>query len=169
MHIDYQRKVPDQIKEVREKIPGIQEILKKQFPNLSITQELRQKDLDRIAQKDVRDYHGTNSRETQVKDLFAGRLSFSKCDHDLNWNWNAQLTRILDQFTEYMLPLKHIIPYECNQKVVPIKVDNKEEKIRVVYLVFHKHIEIQILSAGDNIKLEMAHEQYEKDRVSYLV
>jgi hypothetical protein len=110
--------------------------------------------LQRIVEKDVFDYAGMKSYETQVKDLFAARLCPSLNDDALSE------TEVKD---DMQTKIKHF--YRRNSKI-KVTVENKtlNDGMNVRYIVFNGHIELQILTLNEYNILETTHKDYEERR-----
>ena len=108
------------------------------------------KDRQRIVEKDVLDYVGDESFDTQVKDLYAARLCPSRRHATLSEK------KVKDHM---QLTIKRFYRYHPTIKVT---VENKtlKNKMNVRYIVFNGHIELQILTLNQYLELEDDHDKY---------
>ena len=134
MCTDYQYDVDSKLSDLKDVTEEIYQDLRQVFVDgyvLSTT--FRMKDRQRIVEKDVTDYVGDESLDTQVNDLFATRLCPSR-SHAISCpekkvNDNMQLT--IKMFYKYHPRIK-------------VTVENKTLKngMNVRYIVFNGHIEL---------------------------
>jgi hypothetical protein len=159
MSPDYQRSLAITLESLKPKVIQLHLDLNKLFPDAIINSSFREKSLDRAAQKDVNDYAGPNSTRSQVSDLFAARIFPSEVVSDGNgsdYDWKREYVNKILAF------------YQNNTDII-VKVNNKGKDIggkdiKIQYVIFNDHIELQILSKEENDILNQAHAQYEVDR-----
>ena len=148
---DYQDDVNSKLSDLKPVSEEIYQDLRQMFSDgyvLSTT--FRMKDRQRIVEKDVLDYVGDESFDTQVKDLYAARL----CPSRRHATLSEKKVKDLMQLT-----IKRFYRYNPRIKVT---VENKTLKngMNVRYIVFNGHIELQILTLNQYLVLEDDHDKY---------
>jgi hypothetical protein len=121
----------------------------------TISTTFREKGIQRIIDKDVLDYVGVNALCTQVKDILAGRLCPVTSDK----------TKSDNEVKNNMVDIIH--KFYHRHPTIKTRIDNKtlsRVKMNVRYVVFNEHIELQVLTLGEYLKLEETHEEYERWR-----
>jgi Sel1 repeat len=123
----------------------------------TMSPSFRIKSTKRIAAKDCVDYSGPISFSTQVKDLFAARLSPSLSDGTKS---NRQVKDSI---------CNKIVEHFSNYPIFDIKVERKDKKIGadnlyLIYITFMGHIELQVLTLEELKFLEEDHLAYEERR-----
>ena len=134
MCTDYQYDVNSKLSDLKDVTEEIYQDLRQVFVDgyvLSTT--FRMKDRQRIVEKDVTDYVGDESLDTQVNDLFAARLCPSR-SHAIS----CPEKKVKDNI---QLTIKMFYIYHPRIKVT---VENKTLKngMNVRYIVFNGHIEL---------------------------
>jgi hypothetical protein len=106
----------------------------------TISTKFREKNKQRIVEKDVLDYAGEKSFDTQVKDIFAARLCPSSSHHRGSPSLSDKEIKDKIQFD--------IKSYFKRFPNIRSTVENKTLKngMNVRYIVFNGHIELQILT-----------------------
>jgi hypothetical protein len=135
------------------------------FQDSVMSASFREKDGERAAQKDIRDYGGLESRRSQVTDLFAARLVPKRDKHtgaDDETFRDECVSRIVKHFAQSHPDID--VQVHKNKAPLRVKAQGVVRVVRVVYIVFARHIELQVLSMEDYLLLEQGHEQYEEDR-----
>jgi len=156
MSLDYQEDVLRKLSDLESVSEDIYKDMRTLFRGggYILSLEFRKKSLQRIVEKDVFDYAGMKSYETQVKDLFAARLCPSLNDDALSE------TEVKD---DMQTKIKHF--YRRNSKIkVTVESKTLNDGMNVRYIVFNGHIELQILTLNEYNILETTHKDYEDRR-----
>ncbi len=122
----------------------------------------RLKNLDRIAEKDLKDYAGERSKKTQVKDIYAGRIAPAgkvkdKSESEIKAGIKDKILEFYDGRSD--------VEITVDNKHVPVSNGTEKRVINIQYVIFNKHIELQILTLEEYLFLEQAHGEYEESRV----
>jgi len=148
---DYQDDVNSKLSDLKPVSEEIYQDLRQMFSDgYVVSTTFRMKDRQRIVEKDVLDYVGDESFDTQVKDLYAARL----CPSRRHATLSEKKVKDLMQLT-----IKRFYRYHPTIKVT---VENKTLKngMNVRYIVFNGHIELQILTLNQYLELEGDHDKY---------
>jgi len=152
---DYQDDVNSKLSDLKPVSEEIYQDLRQMFSDgYVVSTTFRMKDRQRIVEKDVLDYVGDESFDTQDKDLYAARLCPSRRHATLSEK------KVKDHM---QLTIKRFYRYNPRIKVT---VENKTLKngMNVRYIVFNGHIELQILTLNQYLELEGDHDKYVKLR-----
>jgi hypothetical protein len=126
-----------------------------------MSSSFRLKGLDRIAEKDLKDY-GRRSKKTQVKDIYAGRIAPGRLVKDKS---ESEIkTEIKDKILEFY-DGRNDVEITVDNKQVPVSNGTETRVINIQYVIFNKHIELQILTLEEYLFIEQAHDEYEESRV----
>jgi TPR repeat protein len=123
-----------------------------------ISDRFRIKSTNRIAAKDCLDYSGPEAFSTQVKDLFAARLSPSRSDksktnRQVKDDLRNTILKYFRDHTDYTLTI------ECKEKTIGA------DHLYLIYITFMGHIELQVLTLEESKFLEEDHLAYEMRRL----
>jgi hypothetical protein len=102
---------------------------------------------------------------SQVTDLFAARLVPKRDKHtgaDDETFRDECVSRIVKNFAQSHPDID--VQVHKNKAPLRVKAQGVVREVRVVYIVFARHIELQVLSMADYLLLDEGHEEYEYDR-----
>ena len=112
-------------------------------------------------EKDVYDYGGITSYKTQVKDLWAGRLTPTAEDPSKQDDMKNDAIRILNNaFKDHPN-----ITMNIEQKILKIDYKGEIHVIKAKYITFNNHIELQIVTTRENDMMMETHKTYNERRV----
>jgi hypothetical protein len=157
----YCKHVEASLMELEPKAEHIRYNIGRKFPKAMMSASFRMKDKNRIAAKDVSDYGGIKSTKTQVTDIFAARLAPGR---------GEVKNKTPDEINEIKMKYVEDIGVLFENEGIDINVFQKDKtigdrNITIVYIIFHRHIELQVVTLDEYEHLEDSHEQYEEDRV----
>jgi hypothetical protein len=125
----------------------------------TISTHFREKNKIRIAEKDVNDYDGLESSQTKVKDIFAARLCplSSACSNEEEVTQEKEKIRniLWNYFENYP-------QYKC--VMAPKTLTIEGTKMKIPYITFLNHIELQVVTMTEFRLLEDTHGSYEVRR-----
>ena len=138
-------------------------ILRDEFPTGFGFTNFRRKSIERILEKDIKEYKGLSGKETQVKDLFAGRLFSIPDNHD---EAEAMKRKVLDRLNDLFPDELKGITFKSEFKPKMIDVFGDMKLINPMYVTFNGHIELQVVTFDEHNILTITHNKYVKDRMN---
>ena len=107
------------------------------------------------------DYGGIQSKKTQVSDIFTARLAPGRAEVK---NKSADEINVIKM--KYVEDIRSLFEEED----IDITINQKDklignQNISIVYIIFHRHIELQVVTYEEYKLLEDYHPHYEEDRV----
>jgi hypothetical protein len=156
----YCKHVEASLTEMEPKAEHVRTTIGRKFPKAMMSASFRIKDRNRIAAKDASDYGGIKSTRTQVTDIFAARLAPGMVE--LKNKTPDEIYAIKMKYVEDIDDLFESEGIEINIFQKDITIGDKN--ISIAFLIFHKHIELQV-ATWDEYEILEAHVQHEEDTV----
>ncbi len=142
---EYKEDVNKKVRDLAPLAKSIREDVGLLIEGSMMSSSFRLKGLNRIAEKDLKDYAGERSKKTQVKDIYAGRIAPGRL---VKGKSESEIKKeIKDKILEfYDYDGRNDVEITVDNKQVPVSNGTETRVINIQYVIFNKHIELQILT-----------------------